>query len=474
MSRTAKLRDALQQALRKERFPAALAVYDQLAEAEPTEPRWPHRKGDLLRRLNDDASAVRAFERAVDLYATQGFVARAAALAKVILQIDPSRRDILERVDPEAAQRLHREARKSTVHAGPRDQPRTIDEHGTLQAAAKALARGEHTEEADEEDDDDFFPEIDESAAIELVLTPAELAPPPLPPRMSLIELDPSELEVIEDDVLFVDVEELPHRRTAEDLAALPATPLLAELPKPVLQRLLGEAELRELEAGAFLIEVGQPSDALFLLVEGGVSVHVPGSTEAPITLGEGELVGESCLLDEVSRRADVVVAPGGVSALRIAKSTLDALVAEHPPLHELLLELLGRRLLANLLLTSPVFAGFDADTKRELAGLFQLRSASKDTVLVEHGKRGDGLYCVLLGALEASGERTRRLGPGTVLGQRSLITRQASPVDVICVTDTLLLRLPAARFNELAATYPPVLMYLSELAAGPIDDAIG
>lgn len=458
MSRTAKLRDALQQALRKERFPAALAVYDQLAEAEPTEPRWPHRKGDLLRRLNDDASAVRAFERAVDLYATQGFVARAAALAKVILQIDPSRRDILERVDPEAAQRLHREARKSTIDAG---QPRTID---------AAPRRGEQADDTD----DDFFPEIDESAAIELVLTPAELAPPPLPPRMSLIELDPSELEVIEDDVLFVDVDELPHRRTAEDLAALPATPLLAELPKPVLQRLLAEAELRELEAGAFLIEVGQPSDALFLLVEGRVSVHVPGSTDAPIELGEGELVGESCLLDEVSRRADVVVAPGGVSALRIAKSTLDALVAEHPPLHELLLELLGRRLLANLLLTSPVFAGFDADTKRELAALFQLRSASKDTVLVEHGKRGDGLYCVLLGALEARGERTKRLSPGTVLGQRSLITRQPSSVDVICVTDTLLLRLPAARFNELAATYPPVLMYLSELATGPIDDAIG
>jgi CRP-like cAMP-binding protein len=458
MSRTAKLRDALQQALRKERFPAALAVYDQLAEAEPTEPRWPHRKGDLLRRLNDDASAVRAFERAVDLYATQGFVARAAALAKVILQIDPSRRDILERVDPEAAQRLHREARKSTIDAG---QPRTID---------AAPRRGEQADDTD----DDFFPEIDESAAIELVLTPAELAPPPLPPRMSLIELDPSELEVIEDDVLFVDVDELPHRRTAEDLAALPATPLLAELPKPVLQRLLAEAELRELEAGAFLIEVGQPSDALFLLVEGRVSVHVPGSTDAPIELGEGELVGESCLLDEVSRRADVVVAPGGVSALRIAKSTLDALVAEHPPLHDLLLELLGRRLLANLLLTSPVFAGFDADTKRELAALFQLRSASKDTVLVERGKRGDGLYCVLLGALEARGERTKRLGPGTVLGQRSLITRQPSSVDVICVTDTLLLRLPAARFNELAATYPPVLMYLSELATGPIDDAIG
>lgn len=455
MSRTAKLRDELQHALRKERFQAALDVYDQLSEAEPTEPRWPHRKGDLLRRLAEHASAVRAFEKAVDLYAAQGFVARAAALAKVILLLDPGRTEILARVDPEAARRLHREARRSTV-----------DEDRTLRAAAKALERND--------DDDDDFLEIDESSAIEFVLTNAELAPPPLPPRMSLIELDLDDLDVIEDDVLVVDVDETPRRRTADDLAALPATPLLAELPKPVLGRLLSEAELVERAAGAFLLEVGQPSDALFILVEGGVSVHVAGASEGPIELGEGEIVGESCLLHEVSRRADVVAAPGGVSALRIAKSTLDALVEAHPPLHDLLLELLGRRLLANLLLTSPVFAGFGADTKRELAALFQLRSAAKDTVLVERGKRGDGLYCVLLGALDARGDARKRLGPGTVLGQRGLITRQPSSVDVVCATDTLLLRLPESRFNELAATYPPVLMYLSELAAGPIDDTIG
>ena len=51
------------------------------------------------------------------LYAKQGFVARAAAMAKLILQIDPSRLDVLERVDPDEARRLHRQQRHDVVTA---------------------------------------------------------------------------------------------------------------------------------------------------------------------------------------------------------------------------------------------------------------------------------------------------------------------------------------------------------------------
>jgi hypothetical protein len=44
--------------------------------------------------------AIEAYERAVELYAAQGFVARAAAMAKVVIGIDSSRIDVLERVYP--------------------------------------------------------------------------------------------------------------------------------------------------------------------------------------------------------------------------------------------------------------------------------------------------------------------------------------------------------------------------------------
>ena len=76
-----KVRDQLQKSLQKERFAEALAHYEALERMEASEPRWPHRKGDLLKRLGRSEEAVRSYERAVDLYAQQGFVARAAAMA---------------------------------------------------------------------------------------------------------------------------------------------------------------------------------------------------------------------------------------------------------------------------------------------------------------------------------------------------------------------------------------------------------
>ena len=46
--------------------------------------------------------AVVSYERAVHLYAAKGFVERAAATAKVLLAIDPSRTDVLDRLEAEA------------------------------------------------------------------------------------------------------------------------------------------------------------------------------------------------------------------------------------------------------------------------------------------------------------------------------------------------------------------------------------
>ena len=68
-SRSRNLRERLHSALRKERLKEALGHYETLELLEPNEPRWPHRKGDLLKRLGRPQQAVIAYERAVGLYA---------------------------------------------------------------------------------------------------------------------------------------------------------------------------------------------------------------------------------------------------------------------------------------------------------------------------------------------------------------------------------------------------------------------
>jgi Flp pilus assembly protein TadD len=97
-SKSLKPREQLRVALQTGQHDEALRLYALLRQCEPNEPRWPHRNGDLLLRMGRKSEAMDAFGRAVQLYAAQGFHARAAAMTRVIINIDSSRTDVLERV----------------------------------------------------------------------------------------------------------------------------------------------------------------------------------------------------------------------------------------------------------------------------------------------------------------------------------------------------------------------------------------
>jgi len=420
----AELRDQLNVALQKGKLEDALALYEQIMEDAPKEPRWPHRRGDLLLRMGRKEAALTSFEMAVDLYAKEGFIARAAAMAKVVIGLDPERSDVLERVDPAAAKALRQ-------RHGPKSHS------GRIQTAPRLAP------DPEAEDDEVRFTD----------------------PDSQMLTIDLSEFEVMEKAPPEPEAEETPDP-TASVLAQLPAMPLFSDVSQDTLAALLGESEHIILPDGETLLRTGEASDALYVITAGHADVHVPG-LHHPIPVDEGDVIGETCLLDDVERRADVV-ARGDLEALRLPKRVLDACVEKDEALEGLLLELLGRRLISNLMKTSPLFAGFDASTRIELAKLFEIRRADEGTVLLERGKRGDGLFIVLLGEVETDEEVAKA---GGVFGHAALLTREPSEVGAVAKTDALLLRMPAQRFNELAALYPPALMAISELAQS--DDAV-
>ncbi|MBO6938096.1 MAG: cyclic nucleotide-binding domain-containing protein [Deltaproteobacteria bacterium] len=420
----ADIRDRLNTALQKGKLEKALGLYEQLIADSPDEARWPHRRGDLLLRMGRKEAALASFEVAVDLYARSGFIARAAAMAKVVMGLDPDRGDVLERVDPAAAQALRQR-------------------HGPPSKSGKIRSAPLLEPAPDAGDDEVRFTEAESQ----------------------MLTLDLSELEVMSKPPPPPEAEEPPDP-TASLLAQLPAMPLFSDVSRETLAVLLGDSEHVIVPDGEALLKTGEASDALYVITSGHADVHVPG-LHHPIPVDEGDVIGETCLLDDVQRRADVV-ARGDLEALRLPKAVLDACVKEDPALEGLLLELLGRRLLTNLMKTSPIFAGFDPSTRVELAKLFEIRRADEGTVLLEKGKRGDGLFVVLLGEIETDEEVAKA---GGVFGHASLLTREPSEVGAVAKTDALLLRMPARRFNELAALYPPALMAISELAQS--DDAV-
>jgi CRP-like cAMP-binding protein len=443
-SRSRKLREKLNQSLRKERLGEALMYYEALQGVERNEPRWPHRKGDLLKRLGRPDDAVAAYERAVDLYARQGFVARAAAMAKVVLAIAPERADVLERLNLDPARRLHRSARSAVV---------TADAEAELGDGQAIRTKHLMT---------DALPLVaDDSAADDLL----RFTKPPAAQHLTL-DLDISDAEVRDRPPT---VDGLSQRPSAEHLAQLPSMPLFAEVPKSVLSKIVRESRLIDLEPGKNLIDRGTTADALYALIEGSVQL-IRAPDEDAVVLSEGDIVGISCLLDHVNYEGDVT-ARTKVRALRISRLLLDRLVAEHPALGDVLLEVLGRRLVATLVRTSPMFSSFNNGARSEVAALFEVRRANQGTVILEAGKRADGLYIPMIGELAAirpNGEEVGHLKLGRALGQHSMLTRSPAPMTVQAISDVLVLRLSARRFHELASAHPSMVAHLEELAKEP------
>jgi CRP-like cAMP-binding protein len=325
--------------------------------------------------------------------------------------------------------------------------------------------------------------------------TPAAKAvPPPLPVRpvplqraedshydeVRFTDLDePSSLDIMLTDIEDLDViesvdlvvsERLPQPRepSIDRLGAMATFRLFAGLSREALLDLADAAELVELIPGAMMMMRNEPAYALYAIIDGIARVTVRGSPE--IRLGEGDIVGEGCLLDEGERQADVR-AETPLMALRIEKKKLDEVTARHAAIGDALFQLLARRLVMNLMHASPLFTAFEPKVRLELAQLFEVRRADPGTVLSERGKRSDGLYVLLSGNVSAktSDGKETRIARGSAFGHASLVGAVGADTTVRVEREAVLLRLPASKFASLAATYPPVLAILAESADEPI-----
>jgi CRP-like cAMP-binding protein len=452
------LRDRLEPALHKNDVKAADPLLTELESLEPAQHRWPHKRGDLLRRAGRNADAAAAYERAAALYAEQGLLPRAIAMAKVAAELDPKRIEALERVDPSAARALHRRLRPEGVHVGELGTRRRVQEQ------AVALEAGPSRE----------------PARTTALSTQAGAVPNPAPaaadragtPRAGrrIQRRNPSTIDLDLSDLELAQLEQPPAPAAiadAEREACLPLLPLFAEAPKEALLQLTRESELVRLAPGERVIRRGDPSDALFGIVEGSVRVLVPDLPEAERPrLTAGDVFGEACLLSSEPRRADVVVETE-LLALRIPKLTLSYLVRVHEGLADVLFELMTRRLIANLLHTSGLFAELGPADRRQLAADLELRRARGGTDLLTPGASSDALFITLTGhveIVEPATSTTRVEGAGVMFGHTTLLDGSPSGIGVRARETLLALRLPREAFTRVAMQYPAMLMRMSEL----------
>jgi CRP-like cAMP-binding protein len=394
-------------------------------------------------------------------------LARALAVAKMLVQLAPEHADIITQLDQSKAKELRRRADilarvpstppPAISHARPEDSRPPVPKSPLTPTdlVEQAMAEGDTGEDR-----------------VSLLRISVELsATPVVAEDGAIVHADaPGQLPIVielSEDVIIDDalVEASGHGgRDALYLAHMAAAPLLADIPEAALAAIARSATYLECATGDVVFRSGDAADALYLIVEGKAQVRLPGSGKK-IELGEGDVLGEAALLDGATRSATVQAA-SGLTLLRIAKADLDQAADAEPRVREALFDLLIRRLLANALETCPLFAPFDPQQRKLIARLFEVRTARPGTELVHRGTRADALYLPLAGALTVDdGGAPAPLPLGTLFGHASLLSQQPSKGTIGVTAEAILLRLPATKFHAFVAEYPPALAQLAELA---------
>ncbi len=126
---------------------------------------------------------------------------------------------------------------------------------------------------------------------------------------------------------------------------------LLEHLPGPVTDWMIGSADERRFASGETLIRTGEPTPAIFLLLEGVVRVASPDGSGIA-TVGPGGLLGEMSFADASPASADVVAAEAGL-ALEMPRERLRAQLERDPALAASFYRALAATISARLRLTN-------------------------------------------------------------------------------------------------------------------------
>lgn len=387
----------------------ALAVYQAIVADDPQELACLTRVAELSRQLGHKAEAVAAYARVAERLAEDGFLFKAAALVRQILELDPGH--------------TQTQARLASMYGAA---PPTSGPHRIPPAATTKASRPKRRPEAEG---------TQSTRLADLVTDPIRPSAPPGPAT-----------------------------------PALPRTPLFSELPEAALRDALSGLSARTVAPEQAIIAEGEVGQSFFVLASGRVRVtkQTPAGPLVLATLSEGAFFGEMALLQHGPRTASVI-AETPCEVLELGRALLEDLTARHPTVAKVLQRFYQQRLLGTATATHPFFQPFTPGERRQLADRFQARAFAEGEVVIAEGKKGDGLYVLLSGALVVSVGPERRvvatLGPGEIVGEMSLLDDRPTSAEVRAGAASWVLRLGRSGFSAVVSQRPEVLGVLQRVA---------
>lgn len=252
----------------------------------------------------------------------------------------------------------------------------------------------------------------------------------------------------------------------------VPKQRLFSSLGADVASAMMRAFTARVVKRDEPLIEEGTTGDTAFLLARGELEV-TRGTGDDRILLarlGAGALFGEMAILSQTPRAATVTAVKPSV-VLELKQEALADVARTSPEVGRAFADYCHRRMVANLLRTSPILSALGEEERAALMASFEARTFEKGETLINQGSESVGLHLIASGGVRVSredaGDRVviAHLGVGDAVGEVAMVLRRSANADVVAEHRTVTMHLPEAEFLALVRSHPAVLAKLYELA---------
>lgn len=310
-------RDALNEALhlciKKSQWSEAIEILKKLMKLEPTNTMYLLRVGDYSAKIGAKKEAMTAYLSAGDTFSKNGFLVKAIAAYKMILNLEPNH--------PEARKRLQ------AVHTETRGQtdPKMILDIPSASTAPEALSL------------ESTPPAPKERPAFEIERTAlADDAE-----RESAAESPAVEMLAPESET-----EQAATAAPAAKKFAGEAIPLFANLSPEEFAKVIEGTTPRSYPPGAFIVREGEKGNSIYIIVKGRAKAvtKVQGQEVVLGLLEESDFFGEVAFLTGRPRTADVATVLE-TDLLELPGESVSALLAQYPHIRTVLESLYIKRM---------------------------------------------------------------------------------------------------------------------------------
>ncbi len=408
----------------KGKYQAALQSYEEMRSFGNNDPKIFLRLGDISRKLGNYSSAIEDYKAAVKAYAKRGFIVKAIAVCKVILNLDPSLEDIENNL------------------------------------AALYLQKDRPHEETE-----DGLPHVPE---IPPQLRPKKVEPAPEPEESIIIE-------ITEEDSSSESAGE------PED-AGLVRTPLFSYLGAEELSEVIKKLKARSYSIGECVFKRGDDDNSIYVITSGVAEVISRTKYDEEIksaTLTDGDFFGEHGYFSGSKRGSDVL-AITELELLEISKDDMDQLAAEYPGIHKVLYDFYKERVLDKTLALSKVFKHLSVVDRKDLLEKVHVESFPKGTAVIRDNDEGDSMYVIVSGTVEvwkSGADRKRKplitLHENDYFGEAAIVLKRARVSNVTATSRCLdLIVIGKKELEKVLLDYPMIKRILEDVASRHVERA--